>query len=567
MGMQDWKTHIYHDLRPYMCTYENCFHDQQLYSDREEWFQHELNFHRSPLGWSCGICRQPFTEEGELQRHLQNQHPELPETQFELLKRGCKRYSGGDVQKKSCNLCEATFSNMGELESHLSAHLEHFALATLISEELPDDEESDTEGMMDEYLADIQEIHSRTDGFQQPEQMDIHQEKVAPTIKASSVNADHDHMNDDVGQEDASHRDSRRVDRRMIPGQWENKVETFLIKETGMVSLQPVPSNVPERYDNFVGRDDDLRHMHNHLSEPGQICTISGRGGVGKTATAIEYVHKYVTKYSYVFWVEAETPGLCTEKYGKILESLNVDEQPPLHDEGTRTYLVKEKLAKSDRRWLLIFDNATSWQDVARFIPRHLHRTEGSVLITTRSSPLNFGPPAATPIHALELKVWTLNHSREFLLTSVDSRLKRNNLEAHEEYYLAEQVVEKVGRLPLAVSMIVGYLKVSRCTLADFLEMWEEKEYINNKKRRRRKIDLDEDDIDATIDSLWTIGIREVRMNSRRLLDIVSFFDPGNIPRNLLVADHNEEYLEFLNSSESLRQANPRRIPESWECH
>jgi hypothetical protein len=159
--------------------------------------------------------------------------------------------------------------------------------------------------------------------------------------------------------------------------------------------------------------------------------------------------------------------------------------------------------------------------------------------------------PNSNHQHAVELDVWCLDHSREFLLTSIQPSLSKDNLEAHEEYDLARQVVEVVGRLPLAVSMIVGYVKVSRCTLADFLEMWEEKEYID--KKRRKRINKEEDDVDATIHSLWTIGIREVRMNSRRLLDILSFFDPDNIQKSLLVSDHKEEYLEFLHSSETVR--------------
>lgn len=122
------------------------------------------------------------------------------------------------------------------------------------------------------------------------------------------------------------------------------------------------------------------------------------------------------------------------------------------------------------------------------------------------------------------------------------------------EYETAAKIVDAVGGLPLAISMIVGYVKVSKTDLGEFLEMWEEKEHTVNKTRRNRGVDVNENDIDATIDSLWTIGIREVRMNSRRLLDIVSFLDSETIPKSLLVGDHTEEYLEFLNASETLRQ-------------
>jgi len=146
-------------------------------------------------------------------------------------------------------------------------------------------------------------------------------------------------------------------------------------------------------------------------------------------------------------------------------------------------------------------------------------------------------------------------HSCEFLLTSLQPKLQGEDLSDHEDYGQATKIAEKVGCLPLAISMIVGYVRVSRCTLDDFLEMWEEKEC--RKKNRKKKTATEDAGVDATIDSLWEIGIREVQMNCRRLLDILSFFDAECTPKALLVGDHKEDYLEFLNSSETIRYEAP----------
>jgi tetratricopeptide (TPR) repeat protein len=47
-----WRKHVFQDLKPYICTFEDC--DIKLFSDRREWFEHELSYHRAQ--WCCGFC-------------------------------------------------------------------------------------------------------------------------------------------------------------------------------------------------------------------------------------------------------------------------------------------------------------------------------------------------------------------------------------------------------------------------------------------------------------------------------------------------------------------------------
>lgn len=546
MGEREWAAHVYHDLKPYMCTFDDCVYESRLYGDKSAWFQHELNFHRSQLVWSCSMCQTDFETADHLKAHIELDHKLLPTHQLSLIQEGCRRYGQNPVQQQDCNLCGQPFDNVDEIEDHIGNHLETYALATLLNDEILDEEELEGYEMVADYIAGL------------PEPQDPDEETIpADTETHPETLLDNQHVDKDASRllepSDQSALDNTESEtRKMKDGHWTERIQTFLDKQPAPDTIPPVRFNVLSRYDNFVGRGVDLESIHKYLSTPGRICTVSGRGGIGKTAIAVEYLYKYDFEYSYVFWVEAGAPGLCAEKYGQIANCLNLVEKP-FADEDTRTYLVKESLAKSERRWLLIFDNVTSWPDISRYIPRNLLRSKGSVLITTRSGPL-LSISSRNPVHhlqrAVELDVWPLEHGREFLLTSIQPKLKKEDLRAHEEYASAKQVVELVGRLPLAISMIVGYVKVSRCTLADFLEMWEERE---TGTKEKRKIDVDGIDIDTAIDSLWAIGIREVRVNSRRLLDILSFLDPDTIQKSLLVGDHTEKYLEFLNSSETLR--------------
>jgi hypothetical protein len=528
-----------------MCTFNNCLLEDYLFGGKKEWIEHELDYHRARSIWFCGMCRRSFESRGDFGLHLQSSQPELSSDQLLLLQENCKRYLQEPLSEQPCALCGELFDSIGELVSHIGNHLETYALASFLDDELDDSEGLAGDERVEEYIEGLDELQESDDGTL----MAGPQTQAAAGSISASLHLDVSPMPDTINAPDIG--DLEDSFRRPDSNLWNEKVTNFLDKQP--IQDSTVHSNKRSRDDNFVGRNIDLLSIREHLSSPGRICTVSGRGGIGKTALAIEYLHKFESDYSYVFWVEAESPGLCAEKYNMIASVLDLIAKP-FADADSRTYLVRGRLTTSEKRWLLVFDNAASWKDIARYIPRSLPWTQGSVLITTRSGPLLQMPswhPAYFHQHAVSLDVWPLEHGRQFLLASIQSKLNSEALENHEEYDLAADVVNVVGRLPLAINMIVGYVKVSRCTLADFLEMWEEKEH--NMKKRRRDVGVDEGDIDATIDSLWTIGIREVRVNSRRLLDVLSFLNPETIPKKLLVGDHKEDYLEFLNASETLR--------------
>lgn len=543
MTVDEWIEHVYVDLKPYMCTFDNCHRGEKTFSTRKEWFQHELDFHRSRIKWSCG-CRESFKDEKGLMHHLKNSHCVSVPENLPFILESCKRYTQDELSTQ-CALCGILCTSMWDLEDHLARHLEGYALGALPDPDRMD--EGSSEGVeharVREYIEELRQ-----------EDLEVPNDAVALTdVQKTGRQSSPQRLIGDVATSRATESSDVLMtdvpDRDLGAGRnipLDEKVHSFL----STVPVQPRRAKLPPRDEFFVGRALDLRKIHDSLSATGQICTITGRGGSGKTATAIEYLHRYKFEYSYIFWVEAETPGTCQQRYNAIADVLDVGERPS--DESSVTASVKSCLSKLDSRWLVVFDNVATWPEIARYIPRNLFRSKGSILITSRSGPTLGGVAAYQHQIGIKLEPWSLDHSREFLLTSISPKLNRNNLQEHDEYHLAERVVSVVDRLPLAVSMVVGYIKVSRCTLAEFLEMWEER--ATSKRRNRKQADAAlEVGIDNTIDSLWDIGIREVRANCRKLLDVLSFLDPEAIPKSLLVGDHEEDYLDFLQASETIQ--------------
>jgi len=535
MTLDEWIGHVYLDLKPYVCTFDNCHRGDRAFGTRKEWFQHELDFHRSRTLWSCGVCRKTFKAEKDFVDHLS--HRISASENLPYLLESCRRYSQ-DESSTQCTLCGISCSSMWELEDHVGRHLERYALGAVPNNEILDD--GNSESLVREFIDEQEALQEPSDVAPSTETRTIRAtspQRPTGNIAISRVTETSDATGIDDPEKEIKTGNN-------IP--LSEKVHAFLNK----MPNRPARSKIPERDEGFVGRAYDLRKIHDYLSATGQICTITGRGGIGKTATAIEYLHRYGSEYSYIFWVESETPGTCQQRYNMIADVLDVGENSTT-DENSLTFAVKRCLSKLDSRWLVVFDNVNAWLDISRYIPRNLPNSKGSILITSRSGPHLSGVSAYQHQIGVSLEPWGLNHSREFLLTSISPKLHRDNLREHDEYHLAEKVVEVVDRLPLAVSMVVGYIKVSRCTLAEFLEMWEER--ATSKKTKKRLDAALEAGIDGTIDSLWDIGIREVRANCRKLLDVLSFLDPEAIQKTLLVGDHEEEYLDFLQVNEKIQ--------------
>ncbi|KAK0613637.1 hypothetical protein B0T14DRAFT_526624 [Immersiella caudata] len=536
MTLEEWIDHVFLDLKPYICTFGSCHRGDKAFGTRKEWFQHELDFHRSRNVWSCGMCRKVFRTENEFERHLKTSLREYDSKTLAAFLESCKRYSQEELTTQ-CPLCRTSCTSLWDLEDHLGRHLERYALEAIPDLELMDEEGSEVLQHVQEYVEDQKAQHEpihvpSTIRAPSPEPLVIGDVPISRVTEASDASA----MDDPKETGLAENMPLRE------------KIGGFLEGMPGRLPQHAQPKIHP-RDKGFVGRESDLLKIHSSLSIPGQICTITGRGGSGKTSTAIEYAYKYSDDYEYIFWVDSETPGTCQANYNTIADFIDVGDRPV--DETSLTGSIKLALSKLERRWLVVFDNVGTWPDIARYIPRNLPISKGSILITSRSGPQLSGVSHYQRQVGVRLEPWGLDHSREFLLTSITPRLSKSNLQEHEEYHLAEKVVEVVDRLPLAVSMVVGYIKVSRCNLAEFLEMWEERA---TSKRSKKRIDAAlEAGIDGTIDSLWDIGIREVRANCRKLLDVLSFLDPGAILKSLLVGEHEEEYLDFLQANEKIQ--------------
>ncbi|KAJ0416339.1 hypothetical protein BJY00DRAFT_316990 [Aspergillus carlsbadensis] len=73
---KSWETHIFRDLRPYVCTYENCRTPDQQYDSLTDWISHETSNHCPDaqnghiLARKCPFCAHEGSSPAHIARHL-----------------------------------------------------------------------------------------------------------------------------------------------------------------------------------------------------------------------------------------------------------------------------------------------------------------------------------------------------------------------------------------------------------------------------------------------------------------------------------------------------------------
>ena len=80
--------------------------------------------------------------------------------------------------------------------------------------------------------------------------------------------------------------------------QWKYNHENKTLSAS-KIKLTKLPSN-----DLFIGREDELKKIHNNLIKEKQLLLLNGIGGIGKTTLAIEYLNKYIGYYDHISFVE-----------------------------------------------------------------------------------------------------------------------------------------------------------------------------------------------------------------------------------------------------------------------
>jgi tetratricopeptide (TPR) repeat protein len=209
---------------------------------------------------------------------------------------------------------------------------------------------------------------------------------------------------------------------------------------------------VPPRNPGFTGREEPLRTMRTRLEgEPWQPLILHGLSGVGKTSIAVEYVYRHRERYDLIWWIVAEQVARTRSALAALGERLDLEVSQ--QDRRQAVNIVLGELEKTNLKWLIVFDNAASPDEIRSLLPAG----RGAVIVTTRDG------------------TWT-GHGRT---VAVDVLPRADSIELLQArgsitFDDADHLAERLGDLPLALEQASAMRTAAGISVPEYLRQLDE---------------------------------------------------------------------------------------------
>jgi hypothetical protein len=254
-------------------------------------------------------------------------------------------------------------------------------------------------------------------------------------------------------------------------------------------------------------------------------------GGVGKSQTAVMYAVTHRHEYEGVFWASALSKSAFIASYNGFAETLNKSLQGWCNE-------------PQRKRWLLIVDNLddpTELGDPGTWLPPS---RAGHVLLTTRRVLPIIGDLGCT------IKIVVLEKGPAIdLLLSVSSQRKSTAT----DHQAAAEIVELLGRLPLAIQQSGSFISVNQDQLVDYImplkELLNRVEIPMNQQDDDRDIEQswgppNNEQSPKTVLTTWAISYQRILQTNRlaaNLLCVFAFLDYADIHETVLIKDRSPQ--------------------------
>lgn len=323
-------------------------------------------------------------------------------------------------------------------------------------------------------------------------------------------------------------------------------------------SAQPISSKVTnplqtvpfERNPRFTGRETELAKLEAQLFASHHTSTwaITGLGGIGKTQLVLEFLYRTQAKQPdcVVLWIPAASRESLHQGYAAVARQLNI---PGCADKDADIeVLVQNHLSNLEvGRWLLVFDNADDislWTTVSasssqktkpiqqdgRLIDRLPRNKRGCIMFTTRDRKLATKLAGPNVISVTEI-------GREAAVELFGNYLGDSNLVSDQGQHVA-RLLEELTHLPLAIVQAATYINENGITIAEYLQLLDEKE---EEVINLLSADFEDHgryrDVKNPITTTWLISFEQIKKHDQLAAEYLSFMaciHPKDIPQSLL---------------------------------
>ncbi|WP_439658253.1 ATP-binding protein [Lentzea sp. HUAS TT2] len=256
-----------------------------------------------------------------------------------------------------------------------------------------------------------------------------------------------------------------------------------------------IPSQLPAHPSAFVGRDEELKWLDEHMTarpDAVTIAAVSGAAGIGKTALALSWAHLAQHRFpDGQLYVDlrgfgSQEPMTCSQALYSFLTSLGVAPEAVPTGLDAKAGLYRSLL--HERRLLVVLDNARDTEHVRPLLPGS---SSCVALVTSRNRLDSLG--AREGAHSLSLGL--LNRADAVAL--LERRAGRERVAEEPENAIV--LVGRCARLPLALSIAAA--RVANRPGARLAELVEELEDENG---RLDALDLGDTDLDLRAVFSWS---------------------------------------------------------------
>ncbi|KAF3318063.1 hypothetical protein TWF173_008802 [Orbilia oligospora] len=304
----------------------------------------------------------------------------------------------------------------------------------------------------------------------------------------------------------------------------------------------------------FCGRDDEMNQIKSYLETGSQkdyyprvIVNLHGMGGIGKSQLVRQFVKAHKKRYTTIIWIHAADTRTLNATATDILNGLiahydtkysgrvrngqrkfedverelrirgQIDDSGQLIGKAAKDpwrFVCNWMLKEGNYRWCLVFDSIDTKEGVERIkelLPSCQH---GHVIITSR-------------IIVPDAKIISVPHLDSD--SSVKLLLGKKTSVAAEARQAAEEVADKLGYLPVALSQAAAYVARTALTLVKYLAR-----LTNNLSRF---LGIKSEGYPEGVFSCWMLSVHkilETNPHAIELLRLCSFLSPHGVSEELL---------------------------------
>ena len=308
----------------------------------------------------------------------------------------------------------------------------------------------------------------------------------------------------------------------------------------------------PRKNSWFVGRSSELKDLENLLlSDDTQpkvsIAAVCGLGGVGKTSLAIEYAHQKKDYYTGgVYWFSGEDDTKFENSVYDVATRFGTQSDP------FRLTATLAMICRIKSPWLFVLDNMDQKSlsaNIVKLVSGTWQRNaSGHLLITTRRK----ATVIADDIRdfdercCLSLTCFEIEEGKRFLFRRIGI------LNDEEENTVAKKLAEKLGGLPLALEQAGAYIKSLRCSLTQYLELYDKQRLrLLNQKKAAHVSEYDSNERLA-VATTWHLNFKHIEQTvddgkaASRFLNASAFLNPNEIQKDIInVGEPLVEDVEF----------------------